>query len=251
MTPTNEFSRRLAIDPWPDDAIRVDVSAEPPERQALAERFGLLAVRSLCGRGRLERRSEPGELVLRGWLEADVVQACVISLEPVPARLRQRVERRYRPIEAGAVAAHLQPHGMEELADDEEVVETVIGGVIDVGEAFAEELGLALDPYPRATGARSRRRRSRSPCECWLGAWRGHAVRRVAAATGEARAVTPPASNEVWNHGRTKEEGFEIQARHAPVAPSLAGRQPGRVLELWRAQASASRLSGVRLLQWP
>jgi hypothetical protein len=42
---------------------------------------------------------------------------------------------------------------MEELADDEEEVEPVVGGVIDVGEAFAEELGLALDPYPRAAGA--------------------------------------------------------------------------------------------------
>ena len=96
MTPTNEFSRRLAIDPWPDHAVSVEVSAYPPERQVLAERFGLLAVRSLRARGRLERGSEPGELVLRGWLEADVVQACVISLEPLPARLRQRVERRYR-----------------------------------------------------------------------------------------------------------------------------------------------------------
>jgi uncharacterized metal-binding protein YceD (DUF177 family) len=102
----------------------------------------------------LERGSEPSELVLRGWLEAEVVQACVISLEPVPARLRQRVERRYRSIEAsGRRSKYLQPHGMEELADDEEEVEPVVGGVIDVGEAFAEELGLALDPYPRAAGA--------------------------------------------------------------------------------------------------
>ncbi len=93
--------------------------------------------------------------MLRGWLEADVAQACVISLKPVPARLRQRVERRYQPIEAGGRSGrkHPQPHGMEELAEDEEAVETVIGGMIDVGEAFAEELGLALDPYPRATGA--------------------------------------------------------------------------------------------------
>ena len=29
----------------------------------------------------------------------------------------------------------------------------MIGGVIDLGEAIAEELGLALDPYPRAAGA--------------------------------------------------------------------------------------------------
>ena len=39
------------------------------------------------------------------------------------------------------------------LADDEEEVEPVIGGAIDLGEAFAEELGLALEPYPRAAGA--------------------------------------------------------------------------------------------------
>jgi uncharacterized metal-binding protein YceD (DUF177 family) len=154
VNPTNEFSRRLAIDPWPDHAVSVEVSADPAERQALAARFGLLAVRSLRGGGLLERGSEPGELVLRGWLEAEVVQACVISLEPVPARLRQRVERRYRSIEAsGRRSKYLQPHGMEELADDEEEVEPVVGGVIDVGEAFAEELGLALDPYPRAAGA--------------------------------------------------------------------------------------------------
>jgi uncharacterized metal-binding protein YceD (DUF177 family) len=153
VTPTHEFSRRLKIDPWPDDAITVEVHADPAERQALAERFGLLAVRSLCGRGRLERGSEPGELVLHGWLDADVVQACVISLEPVPARLQQRVERRYWPTEAGDPGRHhLQPYGMEELLDEEEV-EPAIRGAIDLGEAFAEELGLALDPYPRAAGA--------------------------------------------------------------------------------------------------
>ena len=72
------------------------------------------------------------------------MQACVISLEPVPARLRQRVERRYRSIEfSGSWSKHLQPHGMEVLADDEEEVEPVIGGMIDLGEAIAEELGLA------------------------------------------------------------------------------------------------------------
>ena len=58
-----------------------------------------------------------------------------------------------RPTEAGSAGwAHLQPLGLEELADEEEV-EPVLGGAIDLGEAFAEELGLALDPYPRAAGA--------------------------------------------------------------------------------------------------
>ena len=167
MTPTNEFSRRLAIDPWPDHAV--SVGQRGPCGTAGSGGTLRPAGRTIVARPRaLERGSEPGELVLRGWLEADVVQACVISLEPVPARLRQRVERRYRSIEfSGSWSKHLQPHGMEVLADDEEEVEPVIGGMIELGEAIAEELGLALDPYPRAAGA-ARRRSSHSPCECWL-----------------------------------------------------------------------------------
>jgi uncharacterized metal-binding protein YceD (DUF177 family) len=149
---TNEFSRRLVIEPWPGDGMNVDVSADPAERRSLAERFDLLEVRALRGHGRLERRG--AELVLRGWLEADVVQECVVSLEPVPARLRQPLERRYRRGGPSAPArARFEPHGTVVLEDDEAEVEPVIGCEIDLGVVFAEELGLALEPYPRAPGA--------------------------------------------------------------------------------------------------
>ena len=151
MITRNEFSRRLVIEPWPGDGMTVDVSADAAERRALAERFDLLEVHALRGHGRLERRG--AELVLRGWLEADVVQECVVSLEPVPARLRQPVERRYRLGRVSeAERARFEPHGTVVLDDDEAEIEPVIGREVDLGEAFAEELGLALEPYPRAAG---------------------------------------------------------------------------------------------------
>ena len=37
--------------------------------------------------------------------------------------------------------------------DEESEVELVSGRTIDLGEAIAEELALALDPYPRAAAA--------------------------------------------------------------------------------------------------
>jgi uncharacterized metal-binding protein YceD (DUF177 family) len=149
---TNELSRRLLLEPWPDGGLSVDVSADAAERRSLAERFDLLEVRALRGHGRLERSG--AELVLRGWLEAEVVQECVVSLEPVPARIHEPVERRYRlGGTSDAARARFEPHGAVVLDDDEAEVEPVIGREIDVGEAFAEELGLALDPYPRACGA--------------------------------------------------------------------------------------------------
>jgi uncharacterized metal-binding protein YceD (DUF177 family) len=132
--------------------MNVDLNADAAERQALASRFDLLEVCGLRGHGRLERRG--AELVLRGWLEADVVQECVVSLEPVPARVRQPVERRYRLGGTSAAArTRFEPHGTVVLEDDEDDVEPVIGREIDLGEAFAEELGLALEPYPRAPAA--------------------------------------------------------------------------------------------------
>jgi uncharacterized metal-binding protein YceD (DUF177 family) len=154
LLPTNEFSRSVTIDPWPEGGIAVEVTADPAERRALARRFDLLEVRSLRGHGRLERSDDPAEVVLRGWLEAEVVQECVVSLEPAPARLRQPIERRYRrsggpPSEPERV----QPTGAIDLDDGEDEVERVSGREIDLGEAFAEELGLSLDPYPRAPGA--------------------------------------------------------------------------------------------------
>ena len=94
MLPTNEFSRRLVVDPLPDSGIAVNVVADPAERLALARRFDLLEVRSLCGYGHLERGGGPAELVLRGWLEAEIVQSCVVSLEPVYGDIRESSKRR-------------------------------------------------------------------------------------------------------------------------------------------------------------
>lgn len=149
VSSTNEFSRPVVIEPWPDGGIVADLTAEAAERRALARRFDLLDLGLLRAGGRLERTMEH-EIRFSGWFEAEVVQTCVLSLEPVPATLRERFERRYRRVtESTARVARL-----ERIApDDEDEAEIVTGATIDLGEAVAEELALALDPYPRAPDA--------------------------------------------------------------------------------------------------
>jgi uncharacterized metal-binding protein YceD (DUF177 family) len=148
----NEFARPLVIEPWPDAGIAVEFSADPGERRALARRFGLLELRSLHVEGRLDRGDDRQELRFQGWLEAEVVQACVVTLEPVPATIRQPVERRWRRAEPGAGPGTASPQHVWVVEEDEDEVEVDIatGRTIDLGEAMAEELALALDPYPRA-----------------------------------------------------------------------------------------------------
>jgi uncharacterized metal-binding protein YceD (DUF177 family) len=156
LAPRNEFARPVVIDPLPDAGIAVELCADAGERRALARRFGLLALDALRATGRLERGDDSHELRFRGWLEAELAQACVVSLEPVPASIRQPVERRYRridPAAASALAAEDDTVWVIGEDDEESEVELVSGRTIDLGEAIAEELALALDPYPRAPSA--------------------------------------------------------------------------------------------------
>jgi len=148
------FSRAVTIEPWPAQGLEVVLEADAAERRALCRRFDLLDLRAFTASGRLERADDGREIRFSGRFEADVVQACVVSLEPVASRVAATVERRYRRVEAAALEAWPEP----EILLDPEAVETepLAAPTIDLGEVLAEELGLALDPYPRAEDAYAR-----------------------------------------------------------------------------------------------
>jgi uncharacterized metal-binding protein YceD (DUF177 family) len=138
-----EFSRRVELARLGVHEAVYPISAKPEERDALARRFGLLSLDRLEAEIRLQRLA--GSMVrVNGRLGADVVQACVISLEPVASVLQQDFTVLYGQAESGKSV-------MVDLETDE--IEPFDGDAIDIGEAVAQQLALALDPYPRAPGA--------------------------------------------------------------------------------------------------
>ena len=117
------------------------VEAKPEECRALALRMGVDAVHSLVCRFDLQRG--PHETVAAtGRLRARVSQACVVSLEPFEAELAEDFKLRFVP--AGQESDEL------DLESDDEV--PYAGGILELGEAAAEQLALALDPFPRKPG---------------------------------------------------------------------------------------------------
>ena len=88
-----------------------------------------------------------GRVRLDGTLRARVVQSCVVTLEPVAADLEESFTLYYA--EAPAPAAR----SVDLPIEDEDWPEPIVDGAIDVGEAVAQQLAVALDPYPRAPGA--------------------------------------------------------------------------------------------------
>ena len=151
-SPGPEISRPLALERLGDAPHETRVVANAAERAALATRFGLLGLARLEA-GLTLRRTGPGaRLRLEGRLEADVVQACVVSLEPVANTIEEDFVQVYLMEPAGAPAREVVvAPGSEE---DDEDPEPLAAGELDLGEAVAQQLALALDPYPRAPGTR-------------------------------------------------------------------------------------------------
>jgi uncharacterized metal-binding protein YceD (DUF177 family) len=140
MTP--ELHRPEAADHVGSAGLDVTVEATADELPALARRMGVPAVLSLTCTFHLHRDAAH-RLVGHGHLHAEAMQTCVVTLED----FRVTVEEQF--------SVFFVPSGEETGDDDPAAPDEIIyeNGVIDLGEAAAEQLALALDPYPRAPGA--------------------------------------------------------------------------------------------------
>ena len=141
-----EFSRLVDVSEVKRSPWRARLSADEATRAAIAARFGILAVERFEADISL-RRTPIGMIHLQGSIEAEVVQECVVTLESVPATIRETFEVYY-----SEAVVDDQPSG-DLTMDDELWPDPIVNGKIDVGEAATEHLGLALDPYPRREGA--------------------------------------------------------------------------------------------------
>jgi uncharacterized metal-binding protein YceD (DUF177 family) len=146
MTDAPEFSRTYRVDMLAGQPRAISIGATPDERAALARRFGLAAIERLSAEAELKRTGE--EVTATGALSAAVVQSCVATGEPVPAELEEEFSIVFRPHPATS-----REEEEIELSEGELDVVFYGGASIDVGEAVAETLSLALDPYPRSPQA--------------------------------------------------------------------------------------------------
>jgi uncharacterized metal-binding protein YceD (DUF177 family) len=141
-----EFSRTFRIDTIGAAPRGVAIDASEGERTALAARFGLEAIHALAAEAVLTRDAET--VVARGRVTASVVQSCVATGEPVPEDVAEDFAIEFRP--------HVQAEsGEEEIELSESELDVVFydAAAVDLGEAVAETVSLALDPFPRSAKA--------------------------------------------------------------------------------------------------
>jgi len=140
-----EFPRQYRLDEIGSAERAITISASADECAALAQRFDLRAVTRLEAEATLSR--EGAIVTARGRLIADVVQSCIATGDPVPASLTEPFLIRFTPESMTGEAEEI------ELSNEDCDSVFYAGGAIDMGEAVAESLALALDPFPRSPNA--------------------------------------------------------------------------------------------------
>lgn len=143
-----EFSRLFDVRQLDGKAIRLE--ADAAERAALAARFGLVRIEDLSAELELHRQDRTVEA--HGRLRAGIVQSCAVSAEDLPVSVDEALFFRFVP----ASTTHQPDEELEIDADDCDEIE-YSGTQIDVGEAVAQSLALAIDPFltgPEAEAAR-------------------------------------------------------------------------------------------------
>jgi len=138
-----EFSRPERLDTIGEAPRTVTITADADERRRLAGRFGLIAIERLDATFAIRR--DAAGVIADGRVSASVTQACTVTGDSLPAAVDEKVTLRF--VSPGS--------SDEEVELGEESLDTIEmeGGAIDLGEAAAETMALALDPYPRGPRA--------------------------------------------------------------------------------------------------
>ena len=138
--PAPEFSRLVALAQLSTRPFRQRIEATAEEREKLSRRFDLISLDRLVADVEL-RRESPEMILLEAEFTAEFEQCCAVTLEPVRGAVSDRFSLVYGP-------APEEEHEIA-LTTDEPAFEPLNGDLIDVGEAVAQELSLALPIFPR------------------------------------------------------------------------------------------------------
>jgi len=119
----------------------VELVADEAEREALARRFSLVSIDRL--QATLSLEADGDAVLATGAMSARIVQSCAVTGDDLPVTIDEQLHLRFVP-EAAAEEEEVE---LEEGELDEI---PYAGTTFDLGEAVAQSLALAIDPY--ATG---------------------------------------------------------------------------------------------------
>lgn len=126
----------------------------------LAAKLGLLDCTKLHA-GYRAHRLQQGRYRVTAQIDAHVVQACVVTLEPVDSDLTLSINVEFWPpdhieahdADASSAGAEVDDQNAWVEVSQTDAPEPIVHGRIDLGRLVFEEVSAGLDPYPRRADA--------------------------------------------------------------------------------------------------
>ena len=146
MTTSVDLSRMIKPRHLP--AEPVTITASESERAALAARFGVTAIPSLEAVITLEPDGDA--VTAKGTLTAQIEQPCALTGDDFTYPVEDQIDLRFLPT---ALAPAYAPDEEVELESDDLDIIEYDGDAFDLGEAVAQSLALAIDPYREGPNA--------------------------------------------------------------------------------------------------
>jgi hypothetical protein len=143
-----EFVREVEVATLRGQRTDLDVTATLDECAALARRFDVDGIANLKAQVTLTPFASGNKVALKARFAADVAQTCVVTLAPLT---NHAVGEFFAEFVERAFSA--DSNEIEFSVDEDDPPEPIIDGRIEFGELIAQNLGLAIDPFPRAPGA--------------------------------------------------------------------------------------------------
>ncbi|MCB1418200.1 MAG: DUF177 domain-containing protein [Notoacmeibacter sp.] len=142
----------VSVKVLPSRGLPVRIDADARARARLAQVHGLESVESFVADLLVTRWKKDGVRVA-GTVAAEIVQLCVVTLEPITNKVEAEIDAILLP-ENSRLARPRTVEG-EIIIDAEgaDLPDTFEGGEIDAGAIAEEHFELAVDPYPRKPGA--------------------------------------------------------------------------------------------------
>lgn len=153
MSKTNELVR--LVKPRALPAGTMEVEASEAERAALAKRFGISAILAL--EAKVDFSEKDDGVIASGTFSATIEQPCAVTRDDFSYDISEDFSLRFVP--AGKLGEYEEDAEFELTEEELDEIEYE-GETFDLGEAIAQELGLAIDPYREGPDADAMREKA-------------------------------------------------------------------------------------------
>lgn len=145
-------SFRVSVVRLPKKGMPVSLDAGPEQLAEMAREHHLLEAKRFHADLVVSPWKRDG-VAVSGMVEGDIVQECVVTLEPIEAHVEENISAVFVP-EGSKLGRFEAASGGEIVLDPDgpDMPESFSGTAIDVGALAEEFFALGIDPYPRKQG---------------------------------------------------------------------------------------------------